>query len=1309
VRIWYPFSAFYTVGCQNDPATPGCNAGVWDGSTVIPGSYPVTNCVAEFDPASADGTTTNYGNGLEPGWDGSTASGNNCRVHTVPITLPGAFWARYAGTTNLYGSNDLFGAYPQANWPCSGDPDEFIVPGQTACDTADGPVVAGQRFTSSINWSAQKATSDLGISRLCEVIDNSVYRLAPIPNVGNGLAAGLYGWAEYFDSSEPYINGVRGGIDGKDLGFVYEFARFTAASGRKTWQVDHSGAPDAITNYYTATHDQMNAAASDCGEVLTTNGELEWTTDQNAFSADEIVMIRIRNDDPNLKINYGDYMDLVANFEVRETYYAPDYPLEDGQPILPGVQLINVSNWIADRDGDGTNESGTADYNVNTHRGGAVTSAEYGDRLVYQTVNVAIDKQAYKAFDGSTVGDDDLLEEFAGDPIMWSLHPSVSSISNDTVAEDVTITDVLPQYTSYSAACSPPLPAGISGPQIFPNTPNAGETTLIYTYDNDLPANVALEPISICTNTDAFAPAPVDVVNDVKIEASNTVYIAALQENERAVRLLQVGRFAVNKAVDFPLDFQEQDQVWTMTWANTSEFIPFVAPDIIDVLPYSTAQYPPGDGPGALAERELYASDYAGSLALQTIPVAPGVTGDGGSSRTDNGQWYATCDDPNTVNPDASNTAYNDLGTGSTNWIAVTNGSATNPSGTCALSDVTAIRWVSSDVLGALETATIDFTVQAASNDPNDLYVNRFTAYSATFLDTPVRSNEPIVQVVGFSLGDLIWLDLNDNGTFDDGIDATAPSGVTVNLYDATDTLVDTTTTDANGRWFFEALIGGQYTSGGTYVAGEYYVTVSGLPNGWIVPTTSEVDPNTDNNEDSDHHTIDDNGTIRSAGLMQLSASIDASGEITGDEPTGDNIEFLGDPLIRDDLTNFTLDLMLIPARGDIEVTKTVTDSSSVEGWQFALTSDNVSGCPLPAGLTNPANTDASGKVRFDGLLVNSTENATPCTYSLTEMLPATYKQTDQTPAGSISVTDGNTTAVSVTNAPKVGNLQITKQVTGGTDTQSFTLQLDCSDDSFDNNNIQLTAGQTHTVNDIPEGTTCSVTETVPTPPAGYAYRPAAITPDQPISIYDGVTAYVTVTNTLLPVCTMTASANALACVDPGTPADSSDDYYQFELVVNASNTGASTGYNFNSNDPAVMGYNLPYGTETLGPYVIEATASPLTLNLVDTLDANCTATVTNLTEPATCSPGLPDLTISKVASQSSVVTGDTFTYTLQASNLSTTVAASNVRVDDTLPGGVTYVSQSGDGTYDQNTGIWAIGNLPAGESRSITLTVQAN
>ena len=50
---------------------------------------------------------------------------------------------------------------------------------------------------------------------------------------------------------------------------------------------------------------------------------------------------------------------------------------------------------------------------------------------------------------------------------------------------------------------------------------------------------------------------------------------------------------------------------------------------------------------------------------------------------------------------------------------------------------------------------------------------------------------------------------------------------------------------------------------------------------------------------------------------------------------------------------------------------------------------------------------------------------------------------------------------------------------------------------------------------------------------------------------------------------------------------------------------------------------------------------------------------------------------------------------------------ASGIEVTDMLPAGVTYVSDTpSQGTYDDNTGVWMVGNVSASGSATSTLTL---
>lgn len=73
------------------------------------------------------------------------------------------------------------------------------------------------------------------------------------------------------------------------------------------------------------------------------------------------------------------------------------------------------------------------------------------------------------------------------------------------------------------------------------------------------------------------------------------------------------------------------------------------------------------------------------------------------------------------------------------------------------------------------------------------------------------------------SLGDYVWLDANGNGMQDDGESGVA--GVTVELLDAIDEVIATTTTDAAGFYLFDDLVNGDYRVKFVLPAGYLFTT----------------------------------------------------------------------------------------------------------------------------------------------------------------------------------------------------------------------------------------------------------------------------------------------------------------------------------------------------------------------------------------------------------------------------------------------------------------------------------------------------
>ncbi|WP_374417947.1 proprotein convertase P-domain-containing protein [Novosphingobium arvoryzae] len=86
------------------------------------------------------------------------------------------------------------------------------------------------------------------------------------------------------------------------------------------------------------------------------------------------------------------------------------------------------------------------------------------------------------------------------------------------------------------------------------------------------------------------------------------------------------------------------------------------------------------------------------------------------------------------------------------------------------------------------------------------------------------------------------------------------------------------------------------------------------------------------------------------------------------------------------------------------------------------------------------------------------------------------------------------------------------------------------------------------------------------------------------------------------------------------------------------------------------------------------------------------------------------DLSLGMTASNTAPSAGSNVTFTLTVTNAAASpTAASGVTVAGLLPPGLTYVSHSGTGTYNSATGLWSVGSLTAGQSRSLSIVATVN
>jgi uncharacterized repeat protein (TIGR01451 family) len=83
------------------------------------------------------------------------------------------------------------------------------------------------------------------------------------------------------------------------------------------------------------------------------------------------------------------------------------------------------------------------------------------------------------------------------------------------------------------------------------------------------------------------------------------------------------------------------------------------------------------------------------------------------------------------------------------------------------------------------------------------------------------------------------------------------------------------------------------------------------------------------------------------------------------------------------------------------------------------------------------------------------------------------------------------------------------------------------------------------------------------------------------------------------------------------------------------------------------------------------------------------------------------DLSLAKTVSTATPASGAAISYTLAVTNASSSPSTANgVTVTDILPLGVSFTSASGFGTYNSATGVWTVGSIPPGTTRTLTINV---
>jgi uncharacterized repeat protein (TIGR01451 family) len=181
--------------------------------------------------------------------------------------------------------------------------------------------------------------------------------------------------------------------------------------------------------------------------------------------------------------------------------------------------------------------------------------------------------------------------------------------------------------------------------------------------------------------------------------------------------------------------------------------------------------------------------------------------------------------------------------------------------------------------------------------------------------------------------------------------------------------------------------------------------------------------------------------------------------------------------------------------------------------------------------------------------------------------------------------------------------------------------------------------------------------------------------------------------------------------------------------TVRVTNTGPSTATGVHVNDLLPAGLTFASATPSQGTYtagsgvwnvgtVATGTTAVLTIQAKVASSTAQTNTATaaadqfdptpgNDTASITETPQQADLVLNKTVNDPTPNVGDTITFTLTLNDLGPD-SATNARVNDLLPAGLTYVSATpSQGTYDNTTGVWNVGTVTPGFARTLLLNAR--
>ena len=399
-------------------------------------------------------------------------------------------------------------------------------------------------------------------------------------------------------------------------------------------------------------------------------------------------------------------------------------------------------------------------YDVVTNNGVGM-----GKRFKLTTAIARISKNASLTVPGGPT----INQATAGGTVWYNLQPALSSVADTPQPTYITIVDFLPEPLEYIDGSSQllantgPIPAGPLEPDSILKGPTG--TTLSWTINNVTP-NLVLPKLSFKALFPGTIAPDSTKINNVEIATPDDSSDASLRQANKALNVLNPPGVRVVKSVAAPLIDPNGTPTWKVQVSNFDENPTVI--DVIDVLPFI------GDGaanpsalPITIAGRNPPTA-YNGTTGLSG-PVVSSIAG--GEIRYSKATTAALTQGAQGKQDPLST---NNTATIADGWCLATEFGAANPGCPANFSQVTAFR-VKGVTVAPNATLNVDFKSFTATNQPNDVYTNRFFA-AGTGLPT-LQSNDVKVTVKVGSISGQVYVDKDRTAT-KNGADTPIPGTI---------------------------------------------------------------------------------------------------------------------------------------------------------------------------------------------------------------------------------------------------------------------------------------------------------------------------------------------------------------------------------------------------------------------------------------------------------------------------------------------------------------------------------------------------